>query len=190
MKKLLMTSVVALSSVFAVTACTSVGATTDTTASTSMQKNYKSGMKQGSMSGPFSQLNLSATQKAQMQAIRQNSRNERGQTREAMEAVLTAEQRTQLATMRAQRQSRGHQGMNNKGGMHKRGSNNMGMQSPLSQLNLTATQQAQIEAIHKDPNSNRLQRQKAVMAVLTPEQRTQLEALKSQRQGKRYNQAQ
>ena len=186
MKKLVMASVVALSSVFAVTACTSVGANTETPASTSMQKHHKGGMKQDGMKGAFSQLNLTATQKAQMQAIRQNSRTERLQTREAMEAVLTAEQRKQLADMKAQRQAKGHHGM------HKRGSHNMGKQSPLSQLNLTATQQAQIEAIHKDSNisSNRLQRQQAVMAVLTPEQRTQLEALKSQKQGKRYNQAQ
>lgn len=181
MKKLVMASVVALSSVFAVSACTSVGANTDTPASTSMQKHHKGSMKQGHMKGPFSQLNLSDTQKAQMQAIRQNSHNAHVQTRAAMEAVLTDEQRKQLADMRAQRQA--HHGM------YKRGGHNMGKQG-WSQLNLTATQQAQIEAIHNDPNSNRLQRQQAVMAVLTAEQRAQLEALKSQRQTKGYHQAQ
>ena len=182
MKKVIMASVVALSSVFAVTACTSVGATTDTTASTSMQKHHKGGMKDGGMRGPLTELNLSATQKAQIEAIRQNSQNERAQTREAIEAVLTAEQRAQLAEMKAERGDKTHKGHK---GQHKKDGKDMGQQKAFSQLNLTNTLKAQIEAIRKDTNGTRAQKQQAVMAVLTPEQRAQLESLKSQRQNKR-----
>ncbi|MGP5547284.1 Spy/CpxP family protein refolding chaperone [Psychrobacter alimentarius] len=68
MKKLLLGSVLAMSSVFTVTACTSVNATTDT-APTSSKMQHKDGMKKGGMRGPMSQLDLTATQQAQIKAI-------------------------------------------------------------------------------------------------------------------------
>src|SRR5690606_18391339 len=79
MKKLLIGSVLAISSVLTVTGCTSVNATTDTTpattTTTNMQKQHKAGMKdgmhKGGMRGPMSQLDLTATQQAQIKAIMQ-----------------------------------------------------------------------------------------------------------------------
>lgn len=172
MKKLLMASVLATSSIFAVTACTSVGATADTSASSSLQKQHKGTNKDGTR-GPLAQLNLSATQQAQIQAIKQNSRNERVQTREAIQQVLTVEQRAQLDSMTSERKSKGRQGHHKKG-----------QQNPLAQLNLSSAQQAQIEAIKENTSIDRMQKREAVMAVLTTDQRAQLEAAKSQRQDK------
>ena len=73
MKKLLLGSVLAASSIFTVTACTSVNATTDTTPTAQMQKNHKD----GAMRGPMSKLDLTATQQAQIKAIMQNKRGDR-----------------------------------------------------------------------------------------------------------------
>ena len=171
MKKLLMASVLATSSIFAVTACTSVGATTDTSTSSSLQKQYKGANKDG-MRGPLAQLNLSATQQAQIQAIKKNNRNERVQTREAIQQVLTVEQRAQLDSMKSERKGKGRRG------------GHRGKQNPLAQLNLSAAQQTQIDAIRKNTSGDRMQKQQAVIAVLTNEQRTQLETLKTQRQNK------
>jgi len=73
MKKLLLGSVLAASSVFTVTACTSVNATTDTTLATQMQQKHKN----GAMKGPMSKLDLTATQQAQIKAIMQEKRGDR-----------------------------------------------------------------------------------------------------------------
>lgn len=170
MKKLLMGSVLAMSSVFAVTACTSVNATTDTAPTTSKMQ-HKDGMKKGGMRGPMSQLDLTATQQAQLQALKQNNRGERMQNREAMLAILTAEQRAQLETLKSERQAKGHRRSHNKGGKN----------SPLSELNLTATQQAQIATIRQNNSGNRMQNHSAIMQVLTSEQRQKLEAIKADR---------
>ena len=167
-----MASVLATSSIFAVTACTSVGASTDTPASTQMQKQHK-GINKDGMRGPLAQLNLSAAQQSQIQTIKQNGRNERVQTREAIQQVLTVEQRAQLDSMKSERKGKGRRGG------HKRGN-----QNSLAQLNLSAAQQTQIDAIRKNTSGNRMQKQQAVMAVLTNDQRAQLEAAKSQRQDK------
>ncbi|WP_367107464.1 hypothetical protein [uncultured Psychrobacter sp.] len=112
MKKLLTSSILALSSVFALTACTSVDANTDTQPpTTQMQKQYqgkmhKGSMKDGRMRGPFAQLNLTATQQAQIQAIKQNNSGDRMQKREAIMQVLTAEQRNELARLKVERQAK------------------------------------------------------------------------------------
>ncbi|WP_352298447.1 hypothetical protein, partial [Pseudoalteromonas sp. 20-MNA-CIBAN-0454] len=90
--------------------------------------------------------------------------------------------RTQLAEMKAERGDKNHKGPQ---GQHKKDGKSMGQHKAFSQLNLTNTQKAQIEAIQKDTKGTRAQKQQAVMAVLTPEQRTQLESLKSQRQNKK-----
>ena len=69
MKKLIIGSVLAISSVLTVTGCTSVNATTDTTpaTTTNMQKHHKAGMKngmhkggmhEGGMRGAMAQLDL------------------------------------------------------------------------------------------------------------------------------------
>ena len=67
MKKLLLGSVLAASSVFTVTACSSVNAASDTAPMSQMQKTHKD----GAMRGPMSKLDLTATQQAQIKAIMQ-----------------------------------------------------------------------------------------------------------------------
>ncbi|WP_435980517.1 Spy/CpxP family protein refolding chaperone [Psychrobacter sp. DM4] len=173
MKKLLLSTVLAASSVFAITACTSVGANTDTPATTQMQKQHKNGMKDGGR-GSMSQLNLSATQQAQLQALKQNNRSNRMQNREAMLNILTADQRAQLATMQSEKQGKGH----------RRGDQKDGKNSPFAQLNLTAAQQAQIKAIRQTSTGDRMQQHNAIMQVLTIQQREQLETLKADRMAK------
>ena len=182
MKHLVMASVLATSSIFAVTACTSVGATTDTSASTSLQQHYK-GMSKDGVRGPLAQLNLSAAQQSQIQALKQNGHNERVQTRAAIQQILTVEQRAQLDSIKSERGNKGRQGQH-KAGQHKRGHYNTGQKNPLAQLNLSATQQTQIEAIKKNTSSDWKQKREAMMAILSKEQRAQLEAAKSPRHGK------
>lgn len=77
MKKLLLGSVLAATSVFTVTACSSVNAASDTAPTTQMQKNHKD----GAMRGPMSKLDLTATQQAQIKAIMQEKRGERSADR-------------------------------------------------------------------------------------------------------------
>ena len=102
MKKLLLSSVIAVSGLFALSACTNVGAATEGASYHSTQthmqhKNHKQ--------NPFSELNLTATQQAQIQAIRENNRGERMKNHDAMMQVLTAEQRAQLTKLKAERQA-------------------------------------------------------------------------------------
>nr|WP_317199376.1 hypothetical protein [uncultured Psychrobacter sp.] len=170
MKKLLLGAALATSSVFALTACTSVGANTDTPATTQMQKQHKGGMKDGSR-GFMSQLNLSAAQQAQLQALKQNNKNNRMQNREAMLNILTPEQRAQLATMTSEKQGKGH----------RRGHQMDGKNSPFAQLNLTTAQQTQIKAIRQTNTGSRMQKHNAIMQVLTAQQRQQLETIKADR---------
>lgn len=77
MKKLLLGSVLAVSSVFTVTACTSVNANTDTAPATQMQKKHKD----GAMRGPLSKLDLTTTQQAQIKAIMQAKKGDRATDR-------------------------------------------------------------------------------------------------------------
>lgn len=77
MKKLLLSTVVAVSSVFTLTACTSVNATTDTALPTTKQQHYKADLKQDFMRGPMSQLDLTAAQQAQIKALMQAHRDDR-----------------------------------------------------------------------------------------------------------------
>ena len=113
MKNVVMGTLLAATSVFAV-ACTSVGATTDTSASTSMQPHHKDGMHKKGMQGPLSQINLTAAQREQIKDIRQKHRNKGQQGREQAKkevlAVLTPQQRQQLQQMRTERESQGERG--------------------------------------------------------------------------------
>ena len=84
MKKLVLGSVLALSSVFTVTACTSVNATTDTKPATSKMQ-QKDSMKKG-MKGPMSELDLTATQQAQIKAIMEAKKGDRKADREKHKA--------------------------------------------------------------------------------------------------------
>lgn len=101
-------------------------------------------------------LNLTADQKAQLKQIRESTRSQ-------IDAVLTPEQKAQLASAKQQRQQ-GQQGQKPRG--------------MWASLNLTADQKAQIQAIRQDSKQK-------MDAVLTPEQRQQLEQARQQRQQNR-----
>jgi Spy/CpxP family protein refolding chaperone len=98
------------------------------------------------------QLGLSDSQKAQIKKIRQNTPQGR-ERREQIMAVLTPEQRSQFNGYIEQWKAR-----------HPRF---------LQQLNFSEAQRAQIEQIRQNTPQGRERRQQ-IMAVLTPEQRSQL----------------
>ena len=99
MKKLLATSIIAVSSMLTINACTNVGAATDTTASATPMPAHKDGMGMG-MRGDMAKLNLTDAQKAQIKAIYQQNRgdkDERGtrmnewqQKREQVQALVNS----------------------------------------------------------------------------------------------------
>ncbi len=124
MKKLLMSSVIAISSLTAFTACANVGAATDTRAYHNMPHGNPGQMH---MQSPLSQLDLTANQRAQIQAIRQNNRGNRTQNHAAIMQILTPEQQKQLSEIQSQymnndnRMRRGEHHMNyhmNRDGHH------------------------------------------------------------------------
>lgn len=155
MKKLLLGSVLAVSSVFTVTACTSVNATTDTAPKTSKMQ-HKDGMKKGGMRGPMSQLDLTATQQAQIKAIieakhgdykadRAQHKAERAQMHQQVQALTNASTLNNAA------------------------------------VNRLANQQA---AKAKQRFIERIQMQHAISQVLTPEQRDKMAKLKAEKMAK------
>ena len=159
MKKLLLGSVLAMSSVFTVTACSSVNATTDTTPTTSKMQHkdgMKKAMKKGDMRGPMSQLNLTATQQAQIKAImkakhgdykadRTKNKAERAQMYQQMQALTNAPTLNNAA------------------------------------INRLADQQA---AKTKQRFIERVQTQHAIAQVLTPEQREKMAKLEAEKMAK------
>lgn len=163
MKKLLIGSVLAISSVLTVTGCTSVNATTDTTSvtptTTNMQKQHKAGMHKGGMRGPMAQLDLTATQQAQIKAIMQekysgnkNNRSkyqaERAQMQQQMQALTNAKTLDAAAVNR------------------------------LADQQAAKTKQRFIE---------RVQTEHAIAQVLTPEQRQKMAQLKLERKAKGHH---
>ncbi len=101
-------------------------------------------------------LNLTDDQKAQLKQIRESSRSQ-------IDAILTPEQKTQLEAAKQQRQA-GQQGQKPRG--------------MWAALNLTADQKAQIKAIRQDAKQK-------MDAVLTAEQRQQLEQARQQKRQNR-----
>ncbi|MBW4579064.1 MAG: hypothetical protein KME42_05740 [Tildeniella nuda ZEHNDER 1965/U140] len=106
-------------------------------------------------------LNLTDDQKAQLKQIRESTRSQ-------IESILTPEQKAQLDAAKQQRQS------------GQRGQKVRGM---WASLNLTADQKAQIKTIRQDAKQK-------MDAVLTAEQRQQLEQSRQQRQQNRQQPAQ
>ena len=125
MKKLLLNATLALSSLTAISACANTNANNTMPHNNMQQMQHNKGsqhMHSGMntmMSNMMAELNLSANQKAQIQALRQNNRGNHMQNREAMMNILTPEQRQKLATMRAQHMQGGH--MMNRGHMNQDG---------------------------------------------------------------------
>ena len=170
MKKLLIGSVLAISSVLTVTGCTSVNATTDTTpaTTTNMQKQHKAGMKdgmrkggihKGGMKGTMAQLDLTATQQAQIKAITQEKYNNRKNDRSKYQAER-AQMQQQMQTLTNAKTL------------------------DTAAVNRLADQQA---AKTKQRFIERVQTEHAISQVLTPEQRQKMAQLKSERKAKGHH---
>lgn len=162
MKKLLIGSVLAMSSVLTVTGCTSVNATTDTTSATptttSMQKQHKTGMKDG-MRGSMAQLDLTATQQAQIKAIMQEKYTGNKNDRSKYQAER-AQMQQQMQTLTNAKTL------------------------DAAAVNHLADQQA---AKTKQRFIERVQTEHAIAQVLTPEQRQKMAQLKSERKAKGHH---
>jgi len=170
MKKLLIGSVLAISSVLTVTGCTSVNATTDTTpaTTTNMQKQHKAGMKdgmhkggihKGGMKGTMAQLDLTATQQAQIKAIMQEKYNNRKNDRSKYQAER-AQMQQQMQTLTNAKTL------------------------DTAAVNRLADQQA---AKTKQRFIERVQTEHAISQVLTPEQRQKMAQLKLERKAKGHH---
>lgn len=164
MKKLLIGSVLAMSSVLTVTACTSVNATTDTAPTTSkMQKHHQDGIKNGmhkdGMRGPMAQLDLTATQQAQIKAIMQEKNGDHKNDHAKYQAErMQMQQQIQVLTSARTLDS--------------------------AAVNRLADQQA---AKTKQRFIERIQTQHAISQVLTPEQREKMAQLKTERKAKGHH---
>ena len=157
MKKLLIGSVLAMSSVLTVTACSSVNASTEATpTATKMQHKgmYKDGMR-----GPMAELDLTATQKAQIKAIMQEKSGDRKNDRSKYKTERTQMQQQVQALTDAKT-------LNN------------------AAVNRLADQEA---AKTKQHFIQRIETQHAIAQVLTPEQRQKMAQLKSERKAKGYH---
>lgn len=104
MKKVLMGSIIAISSVFTLAACANVGAASTDSASYNSTQNKM--QKKSHPHAPFAQLNLTTSQQAQIKAIRENESNVRMQNHDAIMKILTAEQREKLATLKEERKGK------------------------------------------------------------------------------------
>ena len=170
MKKLIIGSVLAISSVLTVTGCTSVNATTDTTpaTTTNMQKHHKAGMKnsmhkggmhEGGMRGAMAQLDLTATQQAQIKAIMQEKYSSNKNDRSKYQAERAQMQQQMQALTNAKTLD-------------------------AAAVNRLADQQA---AKTKQRFIERVQTEHAISQVLTPEQRQKMAQLKSERKAKGHH---
>ncbi|MBH8555113.1 P pilus assembly/Cpx signaling pathway, periplasmic inhibitor/zinc-resistance associated protein [Nostocaceae cyanobacterium CENA357] len=110
--------------------------------------------------GFWQSLELTDTQKAQMQSIRND-------TRAKMEAILTPEQKAKLAAAKAQRQA--GQGQRSRKGW--------------GELNLTEAQKTQMRQI-KESSKQQMQ------AILTPEQQAKLKELQENMRQRRQQRQQ
>lgn len=112
MKKLLLGSLLAASTCIAMIAPAT--AATNTAAPNSAQMQHKD----GTHKGPLSKINLTATQQAQVKSIHDKYRSQgkdgRQKARAEIAKVLTAQQRSQLETMKAEHKGTGeHRGHGN-----------------------------------------------------------------------------
>ena len=112
MKKLLMSATLAVSSLLVITACANTSAATDTKPYNTMQNQNRS-VGPGANS-PLAQLDLTASQQAQIQEIMQNNRGERMQNHDAIQKILTPEQRQKMTQLKEDRMASGQQGSRGK----------------------------------------------------------------------------
>jgi Spy/CpxP family protein refolding chaperone len=152
------------------------------------QAQQQSPHRQGGFANRFQDLNLSDQQKTQIQQIVQNFRQshqgqppsaqDRQQLQSQIDAVLTPQQRQQLA---ADMQKRGTE--NEAGESHGMGGGHM--KAEMDKLNLSAAQRTQIQTLmtqfhkaHQGQRPSATERQQfhqQLLNVLTPQQRTQFE---------------
>ena len=155
MKKLLMSTVLAATGLVTITANANVNTISTPAAPTTLQQHHKGGMNHG-MNNYFSQLNLTATQQAQIKTIMQEKygaqKGKRGDYKADREQM-----QKQIQTLTDSKT------LNN------------------TALNRLADQEA---AKTKQRFIERVQTQHAIAQVLTPEQRTKMAQLKSERQAK------
>ncbi|MBW4446120.1 MAG: P pilus assembly/Cpx signaling pathway, periplasmic inhibitor/zinc-resistance associated protein [Spirirestis rafaelensis WJT71-NPBG6] len=118
-------------------------------------------VKQVGKKGLFQRLGLSEQQKTQMQEIRRN-------TRAQMEAILTPEQKQQLQAAKQARQGQPRQ-QTGQGQRPNKG---------FASLNLTEEQKTKMREI-KESQKNQIE------AILTPEQRQQLQQFQQNRGSRR-----
>ena len=157
MKKLLIGSVLAMSSVLTVTACSSVNASTEA-APTATKMQHK-GMYKDGMKNPMAKLDLTEAQQAQIKAIMQEKSGDRKNDRAKYQAERMQMQQQMQALTNAKT-------LDN------------------AAINRLADQQA---AKTKQRFIERVQTQHAISQVLTPEQRQKMAQLKSERKAKGYH---
>ena len=118
-------------------------------------------------------LNLTEAQKAQLKQIRESTRSQ-------IDAILTPEQKAQLDAAKQQRQQRqlGEQRQ-----PREQGQPGQKPRGKWATLNLTADQKTRIQAVRQDAKQK-------MNAVLTAEQRQQLEQRRQQRSQKRQQPSQ
>jgi protein CpxP len=109
--------------------------------------------------GGFARLNLTEAQKAQMQTIQTNTRNQ-------IEAILTPEQKAQLQAAKEARQTQRQAGQG-----QRQARQGQRPQKGFANLNLTEQQKTQMRQIHQTSREQ-------MLAVLTPQQRQQLEEMR------------
>lgn len=166
MKKLVLSSVLAVSGSLAMVGCTQASAVSEsqTTPTTKMQQakqgqHHKGGQHMGKRDGGYEKLNLTAEQKAQMQALREAKKQKQQANRQ--------QHRAQMQQMHTQTQAL--------------------INSPTldtTALNKLAEQQA---AFSKQRFIERVQTQHAMAQILTDEQKAQLEKMREDRKAKFKN---
>lgn len=123
-------------------------------------------------------LNLTADQQTRFEQIRQNERSQIG-------AILTADQKAQLqrdypkGELRSNRQNRGTPPRPDQG-TPSTGQDRGRPRLPFASLNLTAEQRSRIEAVQRTAREQ-------MDAILTPEQRQQMQQHMQQHQQRRQN---
>jgi|GEM_PF-496596 len=164
MKNLLIGTALIVSSAMGVTACSSVNAATDTKPNAKAPVVQKGEARHHDRVGrgnpnkkPFAELNLTADQEAKIKAIMQKNHDGRNQNFEAM--------KNERQAMQSQVQSLANSPTLNNAELNR-----------LASLEAEKTRQRFI---------NRVQSEREIAQVLTPEQRQKLAAMKADRQNKR-----
>ncbi len=168
MKKLLISTALITSAAFGITACSSVNAATDSAPIAKPSAMHQDGARQhkrlSNHAGkkPFAELNLSADQEAKIKAIMQKNHNNRSENFEAL--------KNERKTTQAQVQNLANSPTLNNAELNR-----------LANLEAEKTRQRFV---------NRVQMQREIAQVLTPEQRQKLATMKSERQNNRANHTQ